>query len=70
MYHDGVGRGSVQVNDSTDHTQNPDPNDTPGLDQDHTRDLDQTKRLENDYRTNFDPAMECAGSVKQKRRTN
>ena len=62
MYHDGVGRGSVQINASIDHTRNPDPDDIPGLDQDPIRDLDQTKRLENDYRTNFDPAMEYAGS--------
>ena len=66
MYRDGVGRGSVQINASTDLTQNPDPDDTPGLDQDPSRDLDQTKRLKNDYRTDFDPAMEHPGSVQQK----
>ena len=68
MYRDGVGRGSVQINVSTDLIQNPNQDDTPNLDQDPTPDLDQTKRLKNDYRTNFDPAMEYSGSVKQKGR--
>ena len=58
----GVDRGSVQ-NVTTDHTQNPEIDDTPDLDQDPTQDLEKTTEDQNDFKTNYDPAMEHSGSV-------
>ena len=63
MYLAEVDRGSDQIDASTDHTQNPDLDHTPDLDQDPTPDLDKSKIDRNDYRTDFDPAMEHSGSV-------
>ena len=62
LYLAGVGRGSVPIDASTDHTQNQDLDHTPDLDQDPTPDQDKSKIDRNDYRTDFDPAMEYSGS--------
>ena len=68
LYRVGVDRGSVQ-NATIDLTLNPDHDDTLNLDQNLALDLDPDKEDRNNCTTNFDPAMEHAGSVQQKNRT-